>query len=67
MAGTVLLEARHGDLCKEEVCAIVNAGNEQLRHGGGVARAIADQVNPPPPTFRVHAIFHRHAFPSIYK
>jgi len=40
--GGLRLEARHGDLCKEEVGAIVNAANEFLRHGGGVARAIAD-------------------------
>jgi len=40
--GGLLLEARHGDLCKEQVGAIVNAANEFLRHGGGVARAIAD-------------------------
>jgi O-acetyl-ADP-ribose deacetylase (regulator of RNase III) len=38
----VLLEARHGDLCKEEVGAIVNAANELLCHAGGVARAIVE-------------------------
>jgi O-acetyl-ADP-ribose deacetylase (regulator of RNase III) len=34
-------EFRHGDLCKEEVGAIVNAANEFLSHGGGVAKSIA--------------------------
>ena len=33
---------RHGDLCKEEVGAIVNAANEFLSHGGGVAKSIAN-------------------------
>ena len=39
--GDVLLEARHGDICFEDVGAIVNAANEALRHGGGVAKAIS--------------------------
>jgi O-acetyl-ADP-ribose deacetylase (regulator of RNase III) len=38
----VLLEVRHGDLCRERVDAIVNAANERMMHGAGVARAIAD-------------------------
>ena len=36
------MEVRHGDLCREGVDAIVNAANERMMHGAGVARAIAD-------------------------
>ena len=31
-----------GDIIKQEVSAIVNAANDRLGHGGGVAKAIAD-------------------------
>jgi O-acetyl-ADP-ribose deacetylase len=53
---TVLLEKRlpssqivqivHGDITVEEVDAIVNAANEYLQHGGGVARTISKQGGP---------------------
>ena len=53
---TVLVERRlpsnqtiqivQGDITTEEVDAIVNAANEYLQHGGGVARSISKQGGP---------------------
>jgi O-acetyl-ADP-ribose deacetylase (regulator of RNase III) len=40
------LEVIAGDVTKLEVDAIANAANTQLRHGGGVARAIARAGGP---------------------
>lgn len=38
-----VIQIAQGDLTTEEVDAIVNAANEYLRHGGGVARTISKQ------------------------
>ena len=38
----IILEINQGDITGESVDAIVNAANSLLRHGGGVARAIAE-------------------------
>ena len=35
-----------GDLATQDVHAVVNAANEQLQHGGGVARALAHAAGP---------------------
>jgi O-acetyl-ADP-ribose deacetylase len=40
------LEIVQGDLTEEQVDAIVNAANERLAHGGGVAGVIADKGGP---------------------
>ena len=40
------IEVRQADVTKLEVDAIANAANTQLRHGGGVARAIATAGGP---------------------
>jgi O-acetyl-ADP-ribose deacetylase (regulator of RNase III) len=46
LASGATLSLVHGDLTEEKVEAIVNAANEQLAHGGGVAGAIARKGGP---------------------
>jgi O-acetyl-ADP-ribose deacetylase (regulator of RNase III) len=41
IANGTRLQVRQGDITEEDVDAIVNAANEHLAHGGGVAGAIS--------------------------
>lgn len=42
----VTILACHGNICSEQTDAIVNAANERLEHGGGVAAAISTAGGP---------------------
>jgi O-acetyl-ADP-ribose deacetylase len=46
LASSQTLQIIQGDITTEEVDAIVNAANEYLQHGGGVARTISNQGGP---------------------
>jgi putative ATPase len=46
LATNVTLSVIQGDITEESADAIVNAANEQLAHGGGVAGAIAEKGGP---------------------
>src|SRR5690348_2103851 len=46
MIGTTRIIIEQGDLLQQKVDAIVNAANEDLSHGGGVALAISKAAGP---------------------
>lgn len=46
IANKLLINVVQKDITEEDVDAITNAANEQLRHGGGVAGAISRKGGP---------------------
>ena len=46
MIGTTRITIVQGDITQQKIDAVVNAANEDLSHGGGVARAISKAAGP---------------------
>ena len=64
-ARPVQLDICHGNIVEEKIAAIVNAANEDLRHAGGLAKAIVDAGGPDIQTqSSMHVQFNGKVFPG---
>ena len=64
-AHRVQLDICHGDIVQESIDAIVNAANEDLKHAGGLAKAILDAGGPDiQDQSNMHVQFNGKVFPG---
>ena len=64
-ARPVQLDICHGDIVQEKIDAIVNAANEDLKHAGGLAKAILDAGGPDiQDQSNMHVQFNGKVFPG---